>query len=192
MRIFFYVLMVLFLLWVGGFLWFLYGLSRDTVISDEKTDAVVALTGGANRLDEAMRLLEEGQARRLFISGVNEKVTEDELLEYLGGSPKLAACCIEIGKRAQNTEGNAREIAHWVASAGVGSVRVVTSLEHMPRAMVELKRYLPDLPLTPHPVGQWRPENTKFYSLAREYNKYLFSLVRSSLTDTLPVSESEF
>ena len=41
----------------------------------EKADAIVALTGGNDRIKESIRLLQEEYAPYLFISGVNENVT---------------------------------------------------------------------------------------------------------------------
>jgi len=53
----------------------------------------------------------------------------------------------------------------------------------MPRAMIEMRRNMPDIKMIAHPVGQWRPENIRFMSLAREYSKFLVSLLRSKLFD---------
>ncbi|WP_417316788.1 YdcF family protein [Emcibacter sp.] len=190
MKLFYYFSISLFLIWLGGFSWFLHGLSAEPVLSPQRTDAIVVLTGGRNRLDEAVKLLQEKLGEKLFISGVNEIVREEELYKYLGSGEQLAGCCIEVGREARNTEGNARETALWMSRNHYRSLRLVTSLEHMPRAMVEMKRFMPRLEIVGHPVGNWRPENTKFYSLAREYNKYVFSLVRAVLTDKLATEKS--
>ncbi|WP_321395103.1 YdcF family protein [Emcibacter sp.] len=190
MRLIYYFFISFVLIWLGGFGWFLHGLSREPDLSPMKTDAIVVLTGGRNRLDEAVRLLKENMGDKLFISGVNEVVREEELYDYLRSGEKLADCCIEVGREAQNTEGNARETALWMSRNHFVSLRLVTSLEHMPRAMVEMERFMPHIEIIGHPVGNWRPENTRFYSLAREYNKYVFSLVRAVLTDKLAAEKS--
>jgi len=122
--------------------------------------------------------LENGRAHRLFISGVNSRVTNAQLQAVLGSTTALTRCCIESGSKAQNTAGNAREISLWVKKNHITSITVVTSLEHMPRAMGELRHYMPTLRMIAHPVGRWRPENIRFISLAREYSKYLVSLIR--------------
>ncbi|VAW01088.1 hypothetical protein MNBD_ALPHA01-2082 [hydrothermal vent metagenome] len=184
MKYLLYLIMALILIWLFGLFYFIYALSQVALpSSDEKTDGIVVLTGGSSRLQEAVDLLEKGVAARLFISGVNTNVTDAELHAVLGSSERLVDCCIESGTKAQNTVGNAEEISEWVTRRHISSIRVVTSLEHMPRAMIEMRRNMPDIKMIAHPVGQWRPENIRFMSLAREYSKFLVSLLRSKLFD---------
>lgn len=183
MKYIYHLIIVLILLWVSGLCYFIYNLSQAERPSDEKTDGIVVLTGGTSRLAEAVLLLEAGMADKLFISGVNAKVTEAELYAVLGISKKLADCCIESGTTAQNTAGNAKEISLWVTQSHISSIRVVTSLEHMPRALIEMRRYMPDIKIIAHPVGQWRPKNIRFLSLVREYSKLLVSIFRNRLLD---------
>ncbi len=182
MKYLFYLLLAFILLWVGGLAYFIYNLSQVEMPVNDKTGGIVVLTGGKNRLQEAVRLLEKGMANKLFISGVNAKVTEQELQAALGIPKKLADCCIESGTKAKDTVGNAQEISLWVARSHMSSIRVVTSLEHMPRVMVEMRRLMPDIVMIAHPVGQWRPENIRFLSLAREYSKYLVSVMRARIS----------
>ncbi len=183
MKYIYYLVIFLVLLWVGGLCYFIYNLSQVAEPSTVKTDGIVVLTGGRQRLQEGVRLLEEGMAKRLFISGVNADVTEAELRAVLGITKQLADCCIESGIMAQNTEGNAKEISLWIEKSHMSSIRVVTSLEHMPRALVEMRRYMPQIKMIAHPVGQWRPENIRFASLVQEYSKLLISIFRSRLLD---------
>lgn len=183
MKYTFYLIAGLILLWLAGLFYFIYGLSRSEPPTDIKTDGIVVLTGGNSRLQEAVRLLESGVAGRLFISGVNVQVTEAELLSLLGISGELADCCIETGAKARNTVGNAQEISLWVQKSQMSSIRVVTSLEHMPRALIEIRRFMPEIRIVAHPVGQWRPENIRLVSLIREYSKYLVSLFRTRILD---------
>lgn len=180
-RFFIITIIGLALLWLGGFCYFAVKLIDETPNPTQKTDGIVVLTGGTNRLQPGMRLLEEGLAQRLFISGVNEKVTREELLAVLGSSPELAACCIESESRAQNTRGNAEETALWAGRHEITSLRVVTSRNHMPRALVELERFMPDIILLPHPVDQKTGRDMDIMALAREYTKYLVSLLRTRL-----------
>ena len=68
-------------LWVIGFIIFCaysIGMKYHPL---ETADAIVALTGGSDRISEAVRLLQEERAPRLFISGVDENVTEYHLLK---------------------------------------------------------------------------------------------------------------
>ncbi len=148
-------------------------------LTSEETDAIVVLTGGNNRLQVAVELLEREYAQKLYISGVNENVTRDELLSLLDSSPELEECCIESGSDARDTVGNAIETMQWVEKNQIKSVRVVTSLEHMPRAMVEFRRFMPNIKFTEHPVGTWRPDTINYFNLSQEYSKYIISLLRA-------------
>ena len=107
------------------------------------TDAIVVLTGGRLRLETGLELFATGSAKKLFISGVNQRVDRDELLRALGPAAERAACCIVLGHEADNTFGNARETANWMHEEGYKSLRLVTSWYHMRRGLLEFGRAMP-------------------------------------------------
>jgi uncharacterized SAM-binding protein YcdF (DUF218 family) len=185
MRVIFSIFFSFLLVWFGGYLWYINKLTSGELIVNEKTDAIVVLTGGQNRLNVAIKLLEDGLAEKLYISGVDEKVTRAELLNLLGSKKELEECCIESGNQAEDTVGNAIETLKWLENNNIKTLRVVTSLEHMPRAMVEFKRFIPKIKFIEHPVGSWRPENINYFSLSQEYSKYIISLLRAKALDQL-------
>ena len=185
MRVIFSIFFSFLLVWFGGYLWYINKLTSGELTVNEKTDAIVVLTGGQNRLNVAIKLLEDGLAERLYISGVDEKVTRAELLNLLGSKKELEECCIESGNQAEDTVGNAIETLKWLENNNIKTLRVVTSLEHMPRAMVEFKRFIPKIKFIEHPVGSWRPENINYFSLSQEYSKYIISLLRAKALDQL-------
>lgn len=185
MRLIFTFLFALFLVWLGGYVWYINELSLKETNLTDKTDAIVVLTGGQNRLDVAIKLLEDNYAGRLYISGVDEKVTQSELFSLLNSRADLEECCIESGNQATDTVGNAIETMQWINKNNFESLRVVTSLEHMPRAMVEFRRFMPNITMIEHPVGSWRPENINYIYLSQEYSKYLISLIRARATDDI-------
>jgi uncharacterized SAM-binding protein YcdF (DUF218 family) len=118
-----------------------------------QADAIVVLTGGKSRINAGMQLLQMRQAKRMLISGVHRdtsaKAIFDRFLEYRD----LNSCCIDIDRIAVNTAQNARETAKWMNHNGFKSLIVVTSDYHMPRALLEMKRAMPDIVLVPHAVG---------------------------------------
>lgn len=170
-------------LWLGGFAWFLAGLETRPTRPSEPTDGIVVLTGGPYRISLAVSLLDEGLAERLLISGIYAEL-EDETLRRANAIPRhIFTCCIDLDRAARNTEENAREVAAWARQHSYRSLRVVTTFDHMPRSMVELRRALPDAELLPHPVS---PDTVgadlawpSVGKLALEYSKYWVALVRA-------------
>lgn len=151
-----------------------------------RADGIVALTGGAQRINDAVELLASGQGRRLLISGVNLRVGREDIARINPDSERWIDCCIDLGYRARNTIGNAIETRRWVRTNHFTSLLVVTSNYHMPRSLLELGHALPDVKLIPHPVdnsdfsGWWRdPALTRL--LAVEYAKYLVAAVRTRI-----------
>jgi len=146
-----------------------------------EADAIVALTGGdADRLTTAMKLLQEGRGRRLLISGVNPKVRDADVYQVLDGAPELIACCVDLGRQAQDTLGNASETAAWAGRNGFSRLIIVTDDFHMPRSLAELRVALPQTQLIPYPVatslstpGAWQRNPRAAMALGSEYLKYL-------------------
>ena len=165
---------------VGGFLIFADRVARTAAPAAPRADGIVALTGGEQRIEDAAALLTHGSARRLLISGVNESTSEDALAER---SPELANaldCCVDIGREAQDTRGNAEETRDWALQRGYDSLIIVTSAYHMPRSLAEIRRELPDVELVPYPVNPdnrdyagWQSDPELFKLLLVEYTKYI-------------------
>ncbi|MBW8302716.1 MAG: YdcF family protein [Brevundimonas sp.] len=151
-----------------------------------RADAIVALTGpSAERVNAAIRLLEQDKGARVLFSGVNREVRRQELRALTPGSSKLFNCCVDLGFEAEDTIGNAQEIAAWADARGYDSLIVVTSDYHMPRALTEIRAAAPGLALTPYAVetpslddsGWWRAAVTA-RRMTLEYMKYLAALGR--------------
>ncbi|MXP63641.1 YdcF family protein [Roseomonas sp. M0104] len=161
---------VLALLLLGGFAFFT-GQSRGRPdLPPLPTDGVAVLTGGPQRVETGMRLLAEGKARWLIISGVSPVADLEDLARTAGLPPEALASRTTLGHAATSTRGNGKEIAHWAQSRQIRSLRVVTAAFHMPRALLELRRTLPGVLLIPHPV---QTEGPRLALLAREYLKLI-------------------
>jgi uncharacterized SAM-binding protein YcdF (DUF218 family) len=170
-----------------GFLAFVAGLARSERMPLAPSDGIVALTGGAQRIEDAMDLLAGGYGRRLLITGVNERTSRDEIARLNPGQQHLIACCVDLDYRARNTIGNAIEIRRWMRENGFRSVAVVTSNYHMPRTLVELDHALAEgHRVVPHPVvsegidpDQWWRHPASARLLASEYAKFLVAWIRT-------------
>jgi uncharacterized SAM-binding protein YcdF (DUF218 family) len=170
-----------------GFFVFAYSVSVTPSRDPQAADGIVALTGDEDRISEAVRLLSEGKARRLLISGVNKSTRALEIisLNTAGGKEaELFRCCVDLDKRAHNTEDNAVQTTAWVRSQGFHSLIVVTSTYHMPRTLIELRQAMPDIELVPYPVKaprleeQWWSHARTAWVLAKEYLKFITASLR--------------
>lgn len=169
--------MIRFLLRAAAFLLLLYALGYAAFAvllpepaGDERTDAIVVLTGGTGRLERGFELIAARRAPRMLISGVARTVRPEELIEAYSVDPALFACCITLGREAFDTRSNADEVANWLARRPVRSIRLVTNDLHMRRADYELrKRVGGDVRIVADAV----PTEPGFRAIFLEYNKYL-------------------
>ena len=131
------------LVWLFGFLWFAIALPGPLPAS-QRTDVIIVLTGSSGRIEHALKVLEEGKAPDLLVSGVDREVRPREFAAQFSVPPRLMKCCVTLGYRAYDTRSNAIEAAQWVEEHGAKSVRLVTADWHMRRAALELGREFPE------------------------------------------------
>ncbi len=156
-----------------------------TPSAEPSADAIVSLTGGSTlRIKTGVDLLTAGAGERLLISGVNPSVDADAVRAQTGGEPALFACCIDLGREALTTVGNAAETAAWADEHGYESLLVVTSNYHMPRSLLELRHAMPDVELIAHPVRSgvdpartWR-DGRSFKGVLVEWAKWRVAALR--------------
>jgi len=188
LRLIFDLVMLAVVMLVIGFFIFTGSIERSQ-LEPRTADGIAVLTGGAARIDEAMKLLTQQKAKRLLITGVNRTTSTEELKQLASQGDQLFSCCVDIDKEARNTIDNATETSQWVAQHHYTSIIVVTSNYHMPRALAELGRVMPGVTLIPYSVvdnnvhlDRWwtYPGTTKL--LISEYLKYLPALARLGVT----------
>jgi uncharacterized SAM-binding protein YcdF (DUF218 family) len=184
--------------WVVGFFLFVGNIkiSWEELVSEnqevmQRTDAIVTVTGGSERIRHALFLLDNDMADKLFISGVNKEVKLSELLTLHGYSKEkqqLLSSRIELGYSAEDTIQNAEEISSWVKKNGFKSLRLVTSNYHIRRAYLELHHELPNVKIISHGVVPiniridrwWNYPSTRSL-LISEYNKFIAANIRIML-----------
>jgi len=181
------ILLAAVLAWMAGLVWFIHMASRPFP-PPPSADGIVALTGGADRVATALRLLRAHRAPRLLLSGIGGGAELAGLAHRAEIDPAPLAGEVTLGRQATSTRGNAIETAAWARRNDIRSLIVVTAFYHMPRALTELRRTLPDVTLYPDPVltprsgGIGRVVTLRL--IVEEYTKYIFSII--GLTDMLP------
>ncbi|WP_377297438.1 YdcF family protein [Rhizobium sp. SGZ-381] len=123
----------------AGFLWFADAVTSLRAPDGVKADAIVVLTGGYQRIDQALGLLRDGAGGRLLISGAHPSTSPTQIRRTTQSSADLFKCCVDVGYEAIDTIGNANEITRWIHDHGYHSVLVVTNNYHMPRSLLELR-----------------------------------------------------
>ncbi|MFY9639823.1 MAG: YdcF family protein [Rhodomicrobium sp.] len=170
-----------------GFFLFAHWVSVMPAGSLHAADGIVVLTGDEDRISEAVRLLSEGRAGRLLISGVNKSTRALQIINSNGAGQKealLFRCCVDLDRRSLNTEDNAFEATAWARKRGFRSLIVVTSTYHMPRALMELRQSMPELDLIPFPVKsprmetEWWNDPKTSWVLCKEYLKFVTASAR--------------
>ena len=185
-KLLFYMLLAGAVIWFAGFLAFNYHINNYKPDDKTRTDAIIALTGGKNRIAEAARLMDKGLAGKMFISGVQKDISLKEISRIQKvDMPKKGK--IELENRSTNTVENAIETSEWIRKNNVKSIRLVTSNYHIPRSLEEFRSLNPQVKIIPHPVysenvsPQWWKNGGSFYLIASEYNKFLYVYLRTRL-----------
>ncbi|HSX01902.1 MAG TPA: YdcF family protein [Candidatus Saccharimonadia bacterium] len=129
----------------GGFFGLGFYLSPQDPLA--KTDAIVAISGGETdaRVDEAVRLYQDGWAPRIIFSGAaldptgpsNAKAMADRAIA--AGVPTVD---ITLDETSADTRQNATNVAAIVHRAGYRSITLVTSPYHQRRAYILFQRVL--------------------------------------------------
>jgi uncharacterized SAM-binding protein YcdF (DUF218 family) len=178
------------MLWAVGLFAFASRVAHSTPAPEpDRAQGIVALTGGPNRLQPAMALLQSGHGRRLLISGVYRRTTREQVrIDARAVAGPIYDCCVDLGFEAIDTLGNARETAEWAQARGYDRLILVTADYHMPRALLELRGAMPKVKLTPYPVATadvnartWWKTGPGRRLMSMEYSKYLVILAREAV-----------
>jgi uncharacterized SAM-binding protein YcdF (DUF218 family) len=147
--------------------------------------AVAALTGASDgRIITAIQLADSLDLP-LLISGVGLDTTPEDIARITSTPIDRITCCVTLGRAAATTEGNGMEVADWSRRNQVKRLIVVTSEYHMDRALLEMKRAMPEGVFIPHAVmttkvrpGDWYKDATTARLLIEEWIKFRLAGLR--------------
>jgi uncharacterized SAM-binding protein YcdF (DUF218 family) len=170
-------------LWVIGFFVFI-GLSKYIENEDSYIECSVVLTGGSNRIQEAINLIDQNMTTIVFVSGVNEKVDKRDILGE--GFNKYKKYFI-LGYEAVNTKGNVIEVSKWIEDNEISEMRIITSDYHYFRTQAEFNSYMPDIDKDIYLVksinGQFLSSFYNWKVLFGEYNKLIYVVLSNGVNN---------
>lgn len=180
--------MIISLTWLAGLGWHLMEMAVTYAHSQEYTPfstVIVVLTGGKDRVDAGIELLEQERAAALFISGVDSSVSREALTRAYPRLARFAPGQVELGYEAHDTLGNAREVAVWLKEQPYRSILLVTSHYHMPRSLALFRRHMPEMNVTPIPIEgfdgeEWWRVWKNWRLIIGEYHKRVVCMARGT------------
>ncbi len=180
-----YSLIIIFVCWFFGFFAFAFYAFSLQADSNQTADAIVVLTGGADRLQTGFDLLQKKRAPLLFITGVNDGVSPQQLLDKQQDIFKQATY---LDYSADNTYQNALAIKDWTEQQNVKSILLVTSFYHMPRSLFEISKKTPDIKIYPVSVFLKHQEHCirsrSTWLVFVEYNKFIIRYIQFQIRRT--------
>ena len=159
---------------------------------------IVILTGGANRIKDGLKIIENFQNSKninykILVSGTGMGFTKSSLKKKLGPNfnSQLIQCCIDLDGVSKNTLTNASETFKWTSKNDIKEFILITSNYHMPRAILEFKNVMPNLKIytyaiTPkkHDIKNWLSSYQTFSLVFTEYCKFIIAGLRIKFFNT--------
>ena len=169
-----------------------------TKYNDIKSPNIVILTGGANRIKDGLKIIQDFKNSKninykILVSGTGIGFTKSSLKKKLGPNfnSQLIQCCIDLDGVSKNTLTNASETFKWTSKNDIKEFILITSNYHMPRAILEFKNVMPNLKIytyaiTPkkHDIENWLSSYQTFSLVFTEYCKFIIAGLRIKFFST--------
>lgn len=127
---------------------------------DQKADCAIVLTGGAVRVREGFDLLNNGNVKKLIVSGVHADAQLREIMPLWPFYTHLKEEDVVLERYSGTTFGNAQQTLPIVEALGCREILLVTSQIHMYRSYKTFKAHFSDyFFIYPHPIvsQHWNP-----------------------------------
>jgi uncharacterized SAM-binding protein YcdF (DUF218 family) len=165
-------LMVVALVYALGLGTFVALLPKPFTTLPPDLQGLATFTGGAGRVATTLRLVQNGFAGPILISGINPRSQLAEIEELSGLETPLTSAQRQqiMLDSATTTRENLQSLNLWATTASLQRVGLITSTYHAARVRLLGWWLAPRLDLVLLPV---QPEDTRFRVLLREYHKLL-------------------
>lgn len=189
---YFKLFLLLFFVYLVGFVVFTFKINQKQNIPNNKTDAIVVLTGASGRITEGIKQLVAGNGEKLFISGVYKKNSNNNVIKSV--ISKLTKTNIFISSdiltrieegKAKSTIENTIETKNYIDENKIKSIRLITSFYHIPRVKILFSKYIPTIQIIYHPIYTKKEKilfkHNNFIIVFLEYNKFLITVLLDKL-----------
>ncbi|MEM7617498.1 MAG: YdcF family protein, partial [Pseudomonadota bacterium] len=180
------LLLILFsmICWLVGLLWFVNQMpDYEEYYNYDNHEAIIALTGGSKRVEQALSMVNQQTDAKLLISGLGKNFNWQLMQRRYGAHINIdneLKNKVYLGNWATNTALNAVESLAWVTLHDINEICIVTANYHMPRALYEFRKQMPDIKINACPVFPESFNLTKWWSgyvtislVFLEYNKFI-------------------
>jgi len=169
-----------------------------TKYNDIKSPNIVILTGGANRIKDGLKIIQDFKNSKninykILVSGTGMGFNKSSLKKKLGPNfnSHLIQCCIDLDGISKNTLTNASETFKWAKKNNIREFILITSNYHMPRAILEFKNVMPNLKIytyaiipKKHDIENWLSSYQTFSLVFTEYCKFIIAGLRIKFFST--------
>jgi len=169
-----------------------------TKYNNIKSPNIVILTGGANRIKDGLKIIQDFKNSKninykILVSGTGMGFTKSSLKKKLGPNfnSQLIQCCIDLDGISKNTFTNASETFKWANKNDIKEFILITSNYHMPRAILEFKNVMPNLKIytyaispKKHDIENWLSSFQTFSLVFTEYCKFIIAGLRIKFFST--------
>ena len=181
--LFIYTPLLVMLLLLFGFFKFLSFINQyntDKRSSSENIKGIAVLAGGWGRIDKGLRVFNDNENAKLILSGVSKNFSLKKQKPF----EKNTKNNLVIDNHSRSTLENAIEISNWAKKLNINKINVITSYYHIPRSLLLLKYYSPNIDFIANPVFKNNYEDKAIRKiigngtfLFEEYIKFVFTYI---------------
>lgn len=168
------VLFVVFLglAYVLGFASFVIFLPTPFATLPSNLDGLATFTGGAGRVEAALKEVQDGFPGPILISGSHKQTRLTDILSHTSATLTPTQTTKIVYDTAETTRENIISLKLWASVNNVKHIGLITSTYHVPRVRLLALLHARELNLTCLPV---QPADPGLRPLFREYNKLLIA-----------------